>query len=60
MASRRAERRRSCGKKQRHLTSASAYAHLQGLVRCGRANGFLRVYRCPFCHAYHVGHARKR
>lgn len=59
MASRRRQRRRGCNQKQRHLTSTEAYAHVQALVRCGRAHGFLHIYRCQFCDGYHVGHAKK-
>lgn len=55
MSSRRAIRRRKCGRKQKHDTLETA---LQAAVRLHRAKGgeWLQAYRCRFCKKWHIGH----
>lgn len=51
MASRRAERRRSCERKTRFVTSADAEA---------ASYGGMLVYTCRFCSGFHIGHPPPR
>jgi len=56
MASKRAERRRSCERKARHVSAAKAW--VQAALGMDKHPGtHLHVYRCQFCGGYHVGHA---
>jgi hypothetical protein len=56
VSSKRAIRRRACGKKTRHATEADARAHIAALHHKKGYQGQMRAYRCPFCHGWHVGH----
>lgn len=54
MSRKRAERRRMCGKKQRHRESSDAERHAAQLwYKDGER---MNVYRCRWCGYYHVGH----
>lgn len=58
MTSKRQVRRRTCGNKTRHASEKEARAHLLNLVRDGRTRGgWLRPYKCSWCHCWHIGHA---
>lgn len=55
MSSKRRIRRKSCEGKRRHETHHDAMIEMcQGRVREG-----LVIYKCQFCHHYHVGHKTK-
>lgn len=55
MASKRAERRRSCDRKQVYLSRAEAWAAVGALKRhTGHKN--ISIYKCPFCGHFHIGH----
>jgi hypothetical protein len=55
MASKRQLRRRACKGKVAHRTAGAAYAAaLSYLADFGE---LLRVYKCPWCPAWHVGHS---
>jgi hypothetical protein len=60
VSSKRAIRRRSCGRKQRHGSEAEARAHIGGLHGRKGYQGLLNAYRCRFCGGWHVGHAGGR
>lgn len=51
---------RECGTKRGHGTKEAAEAHLWALVKAGTRRARIRVYRCPHCLAWHVGHAKRR
>ncbi len=62
MASKRHQRRRECGHKQRHTDRTGAVAHLIQLQKADRvrgAFGSLRTYKCRHCKGWHVGHYQK-
>lgn len=52
-------KRRQCGDKAQYATKAEAevgmIAHIR---RFGTAPGTLKVYRCPHCRLWHIGHVR--
>lgn len=53
---------RQCGKKKKHGSIVSAGMQLASLVEKKsdpRGVKNLQVYRCKFCHYWHVGHWRK-
>jgi len=54
MASRRAQRRRECGKKLRYASKTDAEA----FIALKRWHG-LHAYSCPWCGGVHVGHIPK-
>jgi hypothetical protein len=56
MASKRAQRRKSCGRKVRYGTEAAALAGLRALTRAKGFQGRMLTYRCGFCGGYHFGH----
>ncbi len=56
MSSKRRIRRKSCEGKRRHKTHEDAMKELRG---CSVKTG-LRIYKCQFCHHYHVGHMSAR
>ena len=58
MASKRRLRRKQCGNKVRHATEEAAMKHYAAL-RYGKGEGGIKVYHCPHCHGYHVGHWRR-
>lgn len=60
MASKRRLRRRSCSRKVRHATSASAQAAITALHARKGYQGRLDVYICRFCGAFHIGHGKHR
>lgn len=60
MASKRHLRRRSCEHKIRHADKPAAQVALRRAVRQWGHTGFFKVYFCPFCNGYHVGHAPKQ
>lgn len=54
MSSKRAVRRRECGGKKQYATMAEAVkACYQYQMDFG---GWVRAYRCKFCHQFHIGH----
>ena len=56
LSSKRAIRRRACGGKKKFPTRTRA---ISAAVRISRqTKERLRAYRCRFCRAWHVGHAR--
>ncbi len=57
MASKRAQRRKTCTGKVRHATQDAAIAALKALTRQKGWQGLLVPYRCPFCNGFHFGHA---
>lgn len=56
MSSKRAVRRKMCRGKVRHETEGGAFAHMMVIIKAGKANGSLNMYRCSFCGGWHVGH----
>ncbi len=56
MASKRHVRRKSCENKVGHLT-AQAGAVARAKLNQRHYSGRMAVYRCRYCHKYHVGHA---
>lgn len=70
MSSLRGQRRKACGHKIRHDSREAAFAHNAALTRADacsfgepkrlRQYGRMSVYRCPFCHGWHVGHMPAR
>lgn len=58
MASKRHARRRQCEGKKRYADAASAQRIAAKMARRNADGWWLNVYKCPFCKAYHVGHAR--
>lgn len=56
MASKRALRRKTCGRKIRYASQPAALAALIALKRKRPEIGYLAPYRCPFCHGFHFGH----
>ena len=58
MASKRNKRRKSCGKKVRHLSKDDAMMHMREIRR---TRGYkYEVYPCKFCHGWHVGRPDKK
>lgn len=53
MASKRHIRQKQCGGKVRHVDAGAAGFAKRRAAERGQ---LVRVYRCPFCHGYHVGH----
>ncbi len=51
MASKRAQRRKECLGKIRHVNALAAYAHIRALFRTKGYQGHLNV-----CNGFHVGH----
>jgi hypothetical protein len=51
---------RECGTKQAHDTKEAADRHAWALARAGARRSALKVYRCPHCGSWHVGHKRRR
>jgi len=45
-----------CGAKTRHLTEKLARQEKQSIFN--KSGDTVNVYRCPFCHYYHVGRGR--
>lgn len=61
MSSKRAVRRKSCKRKVAHANPARAYAARGYIARRSPEHGaFMSVYRCQFCHKWHVGHTPYR
>lgn len=58
MASKRHVRQRACGDKRRYETVEAGREAIYQLNRTGY-KGHMNVYKCKFCHSYHVGHAPK-
>lgn len=56
MASKRKIRRGSCLGKHRYTSAKEAQAAISGLHRRKGYQGYMQVYRCPFCNGYHFGH----
>jgi hypothetical protein len=54
MASKRRRRRKACQGKQRHPDKQSASQHWYALWK--KDGEKMRVYKCPHCHGWHVGH----
>lgn len=52
MVSRRNIRRKVCGNKIKHLSFSNAKKTVQKMRDAHK----LRVYDCPFCGGYHIGH----
>lgn len=60
MASKRALRRKACGRKQRYGSAEEALAALKSLTRAKGWLGYMAPYRCAFCHGFHFGHPPKK
>jgi hypothetical protein len=60
MASKRAQRRKECLGKIRHVNALAAYAHIRALFRTKGYQGRLNAYHCRFCNGFHVGHAPRK
>lgn len=56
MSSKRAIRRRVCGRKIRHNSESAARNHIAHLHRRKGWQGHLNAYRCGFCGGWHIGH----
>ncbi len=56
MASKRAIRRKACGKKTRYATQEAAQAGIRALTRAIGWPGYMVPYRCAFCGQFHFGH----
>ena len=46
-----------CGKKRRYPSRRRAIA---AAARAVKRAGYLRTYRCPYCHGFHLTHAEPR
>lgn len=57
MSSKRGVRRKACEGKIKYPDSASAKKVIWYMKH---KDGWLNVYKCKFCHCYHIGHAPKR
>ena len=57
MSSKRAQRRKACGGKQRFATQAETIDAIRALTRDKGWQGWLVPYRCKFCGGFHYGHA---
>jgi hypothetical protein len=57
VSSKRAIRRRACGRKIRHASLEAARAHIGELHGRKGYQGLLNAYHCSFCGGWHVGHA---
>ena len=57
MASKRAQRRKTCGHKRRYESRDQALTSLIGFIRAKPSKGMLRIYHCRFCHGFHYGHS---
>lgn len=60
MASKRAQRRKSCKRKVRYDSTAAAVAGISALTRSKGFQGKMLPYHCPFCGGYHFGHPPAR
>lgn len=58
MSSKRRLRRKSCEGKNRHKTVDGAMVEIRYIRKIAPGTPRLDVYRCGFCGAYHVGHAK--
>jgi len=59
VASKRRMRRQACGSKRRYLTPEEGRVAIWQLNRTQGVPGYrghMNVYKCKFCHSYHVGH----
>lgn len=56
MASKRAIRRKACGKKARYESQEAALAALKAFTRDRGFRGYMAPYRCAFCGGFHYGH----
>jgi hypothetical protein len=57
MSSKRAKRRRGCGRKIKFPTEADATRRMHLVIRLGQdRGGTLAVYRCRGCGCFHFGH----
>lgn len=60
-AKKRGTKAQACTGKIRYETASAAEVARWALHRSRKANGFfMRVYRCPFCGGWHVGHTRRK
>jgi hypothetical protein len=50
-----ATRETQCGNKHRHETWRSAQLEAASAAKRNR-HGAIRVYRCPWCRGFHIGH----
>jgi hypothetical protein len=57
VASKRRIRRNACTGKVRHASAHDGQTAIGKLVRGKGWQGTMNVYQCPFCHAWHIGHA---
>jgi len=57
MASKRAIRRRACGRKRRHSTIDLAYIEV---AKARESGHHVIAYRCKFCRQFHVGHEPRK
>lgn len=58
MASKRRKRYKACSRKVRHENPGAACAARSLLIRRHPSlEGQMTVYKCPFCHGWHVGRA---
>jgi hypothetical protein len=55
MSSRRCERRKQCGKKERYSTIAQARS-IAWRQRCRTQGDDIAAYKCQFCNGWHIGH----
>ena len=60
MASKRAQRRKSCSGKVRYNSTAAAVAGISSLTRAKGYQGKMLPYKCGFCGGYHFGHPPAR
>ena len=58
MSTKRLKRKKACEGKQRHATREEALGHSSRLKHLAEEKN-IRVYRCPFCKGWHVGHYRR-
>jgi hypothetical protein len=50
---------RECHRKVRHATAGDAWILMDSVYTSGRAEqGTLKIYPCPFCKGWHVGHRK--
>lgn len=60
MASKRALRRKSCGRKVRYQTQEAALTGLRSLIYDKGWQGKMFAYHCQFCRGFHYGHPPAR
>lgn len=50
---------RPCFPKEQHATRGAAEAQMRSILKRGleKDSKRIHVYKCPDCHAWHVGHA---